>query len=256
MSGALAIGCCHGPDDAASPYLSGFEYREATLSVLEDADRNGADLGALAAGCAPPIEIVMGLLPRGFRLFDGPDSVAAALARAEYVADVLRRSGARGLSFGAGAARTIPPGMPRREGEKILAEVLARMAALCAAIGARLYIENLPVSQSGTFNTVDEIAGFLDRYAITEGRIVYDLRAAIRQGDPLEGALRALALIGHVHVPYPPLPGTPSADSLLDRLLAAGYRGRISIEPEGTGVDEAVAVLGAHLRARVAGLRP
>ncbi|HXT68711.1 MAG TPA: TIM barrel protein [Vicinamibacterales bacterium] len=238
----IEIGCCHGPDDLDSIFLREFDYREVTLSVFED--RHLPDPAASSRTLQPPVRIVLGVFPAGTSLFDGESSLQRALDRVAYVTDVVARSGARGLAFGAGAVRTIPPGLSRREGEQILSRVLHALAAGCAAAGAELFVENLPADKSGMFNTLDEIVRFMDDYSLPSTSILYDLRSAAAQREAPQEAILHIGRIGHVHVPFPDgeYRNSPyDTGPLVNGLLKAGYARAVSLEPVAPGLGPEIA---------------
>ncbi|HEU0097453.1 MAG TPA: DegT/DnrJ/EryC1/StrS family aminotransferase [Allosphingosinicella sp.] len=251
-AGGLAIGCCIQADEAGSPYLRGFDYCEVPLSHFED----GADgeAGAGGAGGRPSPLVSMGVFARGSDLFLAPDSEPRARERIAFVTRLLQRSGVEAITFGAGAARSIPAGMDPEEGELRLAAILGELARSSAEAGIRLFVENLPSVESNVFNRVAEMVDFFDRRGIEDAQIVYDLRAAAVEGDDPEDAVRHVHRIGHLHLPYPETLYPGDAWALVARLVEAGYRGRISVEPYRVAVDPGVSAFGLRLREMVAGL--
>lgn len=251
MSRIWSIGACHSAEDTESHHLSGLDFREIPLSLVED---GALDLHALD----PPAVLSMGVFPPGMQLFGSPDSVAAAMDRADRVVDMVGAAGLAGITFGAGAVRSIPADCPREKGLEILGNILGRLQRRCDDIGIGFFLENLPPVQSNVFNMIREIADFCDRFDLVQTKILFDLRAAALANDELTALDAYLDRIGHIHLTYPEtvLPPAFATDAFLRRLDLTAYSGRIAIEPVGARWSSGTAELARRARHLLDGSAP
>jgi sugar phosphate isomerase/epimerase len=246
----LSLGICRQENDPPIRLGEAFAYSEVPLSFFETPWRMGQAPRDTATTITPPAALVLGCFPRGTELYSGPHAVAAARARSAEVAVILAQTGVSGLGFGAGAVRAIPRHVSRADGEAQIAAVLRDLDACCATAGITLHLENLPANETNLFNTVAEIVAFLERYGLERVRIVFDLRAALAEGDDPLAALAWLDWIGHVHVPahLDEATGLRRLD-FVEALIGAGYRGRVSVEAYPRALDEAAVAFGRELGA-------
>lgn len=251
MSRVWTVGACHCAEDAGTPHLAGLDFREIPLSLIED---GACDPGALS----PPAVLSMGVFPPGTSLFGGPQDLAAALDRADRVVERVADAGLAGITFGAGAVRSIPAAVPRQSGLETLGRILARLERGCRDARMTFYLENLPPVQSNVFNTLDEIAAFCARFDMAETKILFDLRAACLAGDALSAFDRHLPHIGHVHLTFPEnlLHGEHFTDAFLRHLRRTDYAGRIAIEAVGVRWSAETAALARRARRVLGGAAP
>jgi len=248
---AGAIGACHSAADAASPHLAGLDFREIPLSLIEDGT---CYPGALL----PPAVLSMGVFPPGTNLFGGQQDLTDALDRVDRVVEKVADAGLAGITFGAGAVRSIPAAVPRQAGLETLGRILTRLDRGCRDAKITLFIENLPPVQSNVFNTLDEIAAFCARFAMANTKILFDLRAACLAGDAPGAFDRHLPRIGHIHLTFPEnvLSGEHVTDAFLRRLRQKDYAGRIAIEPVGVRWSADTAALARRARRVLGGATP
>lgn len=251
MSRGWTVGACHCAEDALSPHLNGLDFREIPLSLIED---RACDLGTLL----PPAVLSMGVFPPGTNLFGGPQDLTAALDRVDRVVEKVADAGLAGITFGAGAVRSIPATVPRQFGQETLGRILTRLDRGCRDANMTFFIENLPPVQSNVFNTLDEIAAFCARFAMANTKILFDLRAACLAGDALNAFDRHLARIGHIHLTFPEnvLRGDHVTDTFLRRLRHMDYAGRVAIEPVGVRWSADTTALAKRARQVLGGATP
>jgi len=241
----LRIGCCveRLPRDAVG---LPFDYLEVALDLIEHP-------AGVPPGGRPAAEVVMGMYPRGSALVGG--SLHSARARAERVLMIAAEAGAGDLTFGSGAARSIPPELSRDAGYRLLGGLFAEIQAASRRSGVRVHIETISQRQSNVFNTVGEIAEFIDGNSLDGIGIAYDLKqAALQSPEAIADARAHAARISHVHVPADGL--DDEVDDLIALLASVNYTGRLSIEPAELAVTGAATERAWHVRLAAGSPRP
>ena len=189
----------------------------------------------------------MGMYPRGTALVGAGVDAAGLLDRASQVLADVARAGVADLSFGAGAARSIPASVPRHDGLAQLGSLFSEIAALARARGVSVHIENIASPDSNVFNSVSEIADFIAEHQLEGVGILFDLRqAALQADDPLAQASAQVHRLTHVHIPAEGM--DEQVGALLKLLTDAGYQGRLSIEPPDLVISPAAIDRARHVR--------
>jgi D-psicose/D-tagatose/L-ribulose 3-epimerase len=160
-------------------------------------------------------------------------------AVASYLTDAVARATALGtevLVFGSGASRRVPEGFGSAEARGQFAEAL-RLALSLAGPTMSICAEHMTRSETNLLNTVADTASLLEEFDLEGVLLTVDLYHLTEESEPLSVIDDDVArIIGHVHVcgaadRRAPIPG--DEEFLLpffDRLAAAGYAGRCSIE--------------------------
>ncbi|MFP5071712.1 hydroxypyruvate isomerase family protein [Pseudonocardia nantongensis] len=127
-------------------------------------------------------------------------------------------------------------GLAPQAQDDLAAEHLALAGRAAARIGAVALLEPVSGVDAYPLKTAADAVAVLDRLASDDVRLLLDVfHLAVNGDDPAAAIDRYADRIGHVQIADAPgrgEPGTgdlPVAD-LLDRVYAAGYRGRIALE--------------------------
>ena len=153
---------------------------------------------------------------------DGADPAAQDETAAENLA-LAGRGGARGGAGGGGGPGSGGgPGPPR--------------GAAAARIGAVALLEPISGIDRYPLRTAADAVAVLDRTGSGDVRLLLDVfHLAVNGDDPAAAIDRYAGRIGHVQIADAPGRGEPGTGNLplaalVDRVAAAGYRGRISLE--------------------------
>lgn len=138
-------------------------------------------------------------------------------------------------------------GVAPAEQDALAAQNLAAAGRAAAAIGAVVLVEPVSGVPAYPLRTAADAVAVLDRVRDEHGvdalRLLADLYHLSVNGDDVEAAIdRYAARVGHVQIADAPGRGEPGTGELplaawLDRLAAAGYRGRTGLEYKATGPD-------------------
>ena len=259
----MRLGCCASLADLEAVRQAGFAYVEPrVVDLVPDADE------AVYAPIRRRIQDV-GLPAEAFNVFVpahhpvvGPRRDLPALrAYLETAMGRVAELGARLVVFGSGPARATPPGFDRHRVPGQILEFLALAADAAAPYDLDIVIEPLWREKCDTINTVLEAAVVARESGSPRVAALADWWHMAHEREPLTNLSEARDRLRHVHVPVPPLAGSPpqSTDAglleFLRALTAVNYTGRISIEDNGKRFDsfdrqapQALAYLRAHLR--------
>ncbi|MEJ8279974.1 hydroxypyruvate isomerase family protein [Pseudonocardia spirodelae] len=199
--------------------------REVDAFVAAVADA-GVTLTGLnfAAGDMPAGE--RGILSDPARSTEFADSVAVAVGIGE-------RLGTLGFNALYGNRRDDLD--PVRQDETADAN-LAMAAAAAARIGAVALLEPVSGVEAYPLKTADDAVAVLDRVGSPDLRLLLDVyHLAVNGDDPAAAIDRHAGRIGHVQIADAPGRGEPGTGTLpihdlLARVVAAGYRGPVSLE--------------------------
>lgn len=249
----MRFGICASPEQSAALAAVGYDYVEWPLSrtVGEFDEEQYAGLRRLAAALPVQPEAWNLMLPASIVVV-GPEANHGALR--DYVEAAFARVAelnGRVVVFGSGASRRVPDGFPRDDALAQFAEACAIAGDVAQNNGLTLAIEPLNRSTDNLVNSVAAGAEMVRRVGHPAVRLLSDLYHVLVEGEPFGDTADAGDLLAHVHVAAPdrriPLPGHGRGERELRdyfrMLRAAGYDGRVSIEAQWHGMDEAAAGL-------------
>lgn len=247
----MRIGWCAPLARAQAVARLGFDYIEPQLSpLIGELGLAGAKAAVRASPLPTPVFGV--ILPYGLPTVGPevkPDAIREHFGRA---AEVLEAASAEVMVFGSGWGRVIPPGWPRADAETQFMDALGWAADAFAGAGVTIVVEPQNHTETNFINTVAEavdIARRLEREAV---RAMADFHHMVIEGEALDILTEAADGIAHVQLADTGrlTPGTGDYDypGFARRLLASGYKGRISGEVMYDATEAEMAASLAFLR--------
>jgi D-psicose/D-tagatose/L-ribulose 3-epimerase len=215
---------------------AGADYIEPTIAgnVAVRTEHGGWELNPHYAGRRHPSFAI--LVPGDVGLSDPAfprDEVRAYFAAVLPIVGSVAEHDAT-IVFGSGAARRIPDGVAKEDGEAAFAEALRIARDLGEQNGLRITLEPLNSGETNLVNSIAEAVDFLDRHGIDRVPIVADLWHIRLEDEPFAVLHEHAARIGHAHVcgsgrraladddwPWP---------EFVRELRAAGYAGPLTLE--------------------------
>lgn len=235
---ALEIGVCAGPDRAAALARAGADFVELAcqrdLAGSWSPDDQRERLDALRA-LTVPARAANSFLPGRLRC-TGPDADHdAVLAEARVLFERAHAVGIDTVTFGSAAARTPPEGYQHADAELQLVALLARLSEPAQEAGIVLCLEPLQRSETDFVNRVSEGLRLVRAVDHDHVRLTADLFHMTREGEDVEVLVGAAPFVHHLHVAENEgrrAPGVHGDDFVpaLRTLVAAGFRGRVSVE--------------------------
>ena len=176
-------------------------------------DETGVALSAILAGSRDPVKHAMTRNEHGLVWEDTAEPLRDALKESLEVAKYLN---CRKIIVTSGNER---PGLSREEQKKILVDNLRLGAASVRGSGVELVLEplNILVNHAGYFLvTTDESLEVLDRVGCpNEVRLLFDIyHQQISEGNVIRNLLRAMPVMGHIHVADNPGRNEPGTGEL------------------------------------------
>ncbi|QDU85429.1 Xylose isomerase-like TIM barrel [Planctomycetes bacterium Pla163] len=235
---ALQIGVCAGPDRAPALARAGADFVElacqrdlaGSWSSTELRER----LDALRA-LAVPARAANSFLPGRLRCTGPNADHDAVLDEARMVFERAHAVGIDTVTFGSAAARTPPDGYAHADAELQLVALLARLAEPAREAGVVLCLEPLQRSETDFVNRVSEGLRLVRAVDHDHVRLTADLFHMAREDEGADVLVRAAPYVHHLHVAENEgrrAPGVHGDDFVpaLRALVAAGFRGRVSVE--------------------------
>lgn len=235
----MQFGCCTTMEYYDELARLGFDCIELPGKVVAamDAAAFEAVAARVAAGPLPccglnaycPPEIVIA----------GPGwDLRAARDYAERLLPRARQLGARSVGIGAPASRILPEGFDRALARRQLVEFLRATAEVADRCGLTLLLEAVCTRECNFVNTTPEALEILQELALPNLFLVYDIYHAAVMGEDPALLDAAFPLLRHVHIcrdaqgerTYLKAQRPQPYRRYVDRLLALGYDGAISLE--------------------------
>ncbi|OLL72428.1 Hydroxypyruvate isomerase [Pseudonocardia sp. Ae168_Ps1] len=189
-----------------------------------------SDAGVVLTG----LNFAAGDMPAGERgILSDPDRATAFADNVEVAVGIGSRLGTTG--FNALYGNRIPGVAPEAQDE-LAAEHLALAGRAAGRIGAVALLEPVSGVDAYPVRTAADAVAVLDRVGSDDVRLLLDVyHLAVNGDDPAAAIDRYAGRIGHVQIADAPGRGEPGTGGLpiaglVDRVHAAGYRGRISLE--------------------------
>jgi len=253
----VEFGICTGPpgrERAERLRDAGCDYYEPTVAtaiMAGDAASFDAEVASWSLGGLEPRSANV-LLPGELHVV-GEDADTARLG--EYLDVAMRRASLLGIErvvFGSGTARRVPEHFPQ---ERALGQLRDALRVACRAAGPRttICLEHLRRAETNLVNRLAEAGEIVEELAIDNLAVVADGYHLAEEHEDLDVVSRVAGHIAHVHVcgagrRAPGLEDAPALVALFERLAAAGYRGRCSIECNFEDLDRQAASALATVR--------
>ena len=259
----MRLGCCASLDALDAVRDAGFAYVEPrVVDLVPDEDETVyAPIRRRIQDAGLPAEAFNVFVPAHHPVVGPKRDVPALRAYVDTAMGRMSELGARQVIFGSGPARATPRGFDRHQVPSQILEFLALAADAAAPYDLEIVIEPLWREVCDNINTVLEAAVVARQSGSSRVAALADWWHMAHEREPLTNLAESRDRLRHVHVPVPPLPGSPpqSTDAglpdFLRALTAVNYSGRVSIEDNGKRFDcfsrqapQALAYLQAHLR--------
>ncbi len=259
----MRLGYCASLDGLEAVQRAGFAYVELRVVdlVSDDDEAVYAPIRRRIQDVGLPAEAFNVFIPPHHPVVGPRRDLPALRAYLDTAMGRMAELGACLVVFGSGPARATPPGYDRHRVPGQIFEFLALAADAAAPYDLDIVIEPLWREKCDTINTVLEAVVVARQSGIPRVAALADWWHMVHEREPLSNLPEARDRLRHVHVPVPPLPGSPpqSTDAGLPEFLrvltAMDYTGRISIEDNGKRIEsierqapDALAYLRAHLR--------
>ena len=259
----MRLGCCASIDALDAVRDAGFAYVEPRVVDLvpDDDETVYAQIRRRIQDAGLPAEAFNVFVPAHHPVIGPKRDLPALRAYVDTAMGRMAELGARLVVFGSGPARTTPSGYDRHRVPGEVLEFLALAADAAAPYDLDIVIEPLWREVCDNINTVLEAAVVARQSGISRVAALADWWHMAREHEPLTNLAESRDRLRHVHVPVPPLPGSPSQSTdaglpeFLRTLTAVNYSGRVSIEDHGKRFEcfshqapQALAYLRLHLR--------
>lgn len=214
----------------------GYDYVELSLAdVAALSDCAFADLARRVERSGLRSEACNNFFPRTIRL-TGPEArLSCALEYAARALDRAARLGARAIVFGSSGARNVPRGWSHGDAWRQLVELLQHLGPVAAQHDVTIAIESLNRGESNIVNLLSEAVNLSREVNHPNVQLLADYYHLALEAEDLAHVVEAGDAIRHVHVARPegrafPVSCDASLQRFVDRLRAAGYAGRVSVE--------------------------
>lgn len=259
----MRLGCCASLDVLDAVRSAGFAYVELRVVDLvpDDGEAAYTPIRRRIQDAGLPAEVFNVFVPAHHPVVGPQRDLPALRAYVDTAMGRMAGVGARRVVFGSGPARATPRGFDRRQVPDQILEFLALAADAAAPYDLEIVIEPLWRGVCDNINTVLEAAVVARQSGSARVAALADWWHMAHEREPLTNLAESRDQLRHVHVPVPPLPGSPpqSTDAgfpgFLRALTAVNYTGRVSIEDNGKRFEcfsrqapQALAYLRAHLR--------
>jgi sugar phosphate isomerase/epimerase len=217
----------------------GYDYLELSMAEVGTLSQAGFEALLEEANKAPIPVYAMNLLLPGARFPLCDEAALDREALIAYLETAFSRAGQLGVkavSFGSGAARSMPEGMAKEEGHRLLGGFLRLAAPIANKNGVCIAIEPLPPRESNIIHGRAEALELLEQAAAPGVSVLADLYHMMHSGDPIEGL--KTGPLAHTHIAerekrFFPRAGDSSKaqyEAFFACLKARGYEGGVSIE--------------------------
>ena len=259
----MRLGCCASLDVLDAVRRAGFAYAELRVVDLvpDDGEAVYAPIRRRIQDAGLPAEVFNVFVPAHHPVVGPQRDLPALRAYVDTAMGRMSELGAQRVVFGSGPARATPRGFDRHQVPGQILEFLALAADAAAPYDLDIVIEPLWRGVCDNINTVLEAAVVARQTGSSRVAALADWWHMAHEREPLTNLAESRDRLRHVHVPVPPLPGSPpqSTDAgfpdFLRALTAVNYTARVSIEDNGKRFDgfdrqapQALAYLRAHLR--------
>lgn len=235
----MQFGCCTTMEYYDELARLGFDCIELAGKAVAAMDEAAFEEAAARVAAGPVVCCGLNAYCLPEVVIAGPGwDLAAARAYAARLLPRARRLGARSVGIGAPASRTLPAGFDRAVARRQLMDFLAATAEVADRCGVTLLMEAVCTRECNFVNTTPEALDIVRALALPNLFLVYDIYHAAVMGEDPALIDAAFPLLRHVHIcrdaqgertylaeaakqPYQPY---------VDRLLALGYDGAISLE--------------------------
>lgn len=259
----MRLGCCATLERLEVVGQAGFDFAEPrVVDLIPDEDEAAyAPIRRQIQDAGVPVEAFNVFVPAHHPVVGlqrDPSALNAYLATA---AGRVAELGARLIVFGSGPARATPAGFDRHLAPGQILEFLTLAADAANPHDVDIVIEPLWREKCDNINTVLEAAVVARQSGSGHVAALADWWHMVHEDEPLSNLAEARDQLRHVHVPVPPLPGSPAQSTdaelpdFLRALLALDYQGRVSVEDNGQRFDrfdvqaaQALAYVREHLR--------
>ena len=251
----IEIGVCCLPDNFAAVKDAGLDYVEMSMAYLHDKKseelkeikRKSDGLGLSTPG-------FNGFFGGGISLYNDPLDKILSYCKQSF--EIANSFDASYCVFGCGWLRRVPEGADKAETEARFADILCNISNLAAGYGVQIALEPLCYDETDLINTFEEglnvcrranvknlgcLVDFYHFYKNGEDLSVFD---TLKDGEPC-----------HVHLARPDAdraaPTDKDKETLIkwaDKLNAAGYDGRISLECRWNDFDNELKTAAAVLK--------
>lgn len=256
----IAFGVCGSKDKAAMIKTAGGDYiEESTQNLLipEKSDADFAPRTAAIASSALPVKACNSFLPNSLPSVGEKAAHDAIVAYADVAFRRAKQVGIENITFGSGASRKIPDGFPPERAKNQFTDLLIRLGPLAAMHGVTVSVEPLNRGECNFLNNVREVADVVGAAAHPNVGITADLYHMVLGGDVPEDLEKSIRLLKHFHIAEKAkraLPGVAGDDfrPWFKVLHRNGWKGRISIEGNGSGDEAGLTKSFAYLRQQLA----
>lgn len=237
----MRLGCCTTLARLDAVGRAGFDFAEPRVVDLipDEDDVEYAPIRRKIQDTGVPVEAFNVFIPAHHPVVGAQRNLAALQ---DYLAAALGRAaelGARLLVFGSGPARATPAGFDHHLAPGQILEFLSVAGDAATPHEIDIVIEPLWRGKCDNINTILEAACVARQSGSAHVAALADWWHMVHEDEPLTNLAEARDQLRHVHVPVPPLPGSPAQvtdpglPTFLHELLALNYRGRISVEDNG-----------------------
>lgn len=256
----IAFGVCGGKDKGAMIKAAGGDYVEESVQNLLIPEKGDADFEpriAAIAAAALPVKACNSFLPGSLPSVGEKAAHDAILAYADTAFRRAKQVGIENITFGSGGSRKIPGDFPPEKAKNQFIDLLIRMGPLAAMHGVTVSVEPLRKEECNFLNNVREVADVVGAAAHPNVGITADLYHMVLGGDVPEDLERNIRLLKHFHIAEKAgraLPGVAGDDfrPWFKVLHRNGWKGRISIEGNGSGDAAGLTKSFAYLRQQLA----